>query len=145
VFSLTINIKETHHLIIEKNDMFFNIYFKIIFYMKNLITKFNEYGGPEKTIGFRYSKPEEQYKIVFPIVYDKEKISMKEILDKTTEILNDFDVFEFDIEEIKEEVIQVKVICYSEKEANKIGENIIKKLSHHFTVDINLNNGFVVF
>lgn len=116
--------------------------------MKNLITKFNEYGykGPEKTIGFSYSYPTEKFKIMIPFNYNEDNIKKQDIINKTRTILKDFEVFEFDIDIFEDEtILKIMVTCYSEREANNIAKNLIKKLSFEFTLDINLTNNYVIF
>lgn len=120
--------------------------------MKTRFKEFlNEYGGPGRTIGFRYSKPTLEYGFKAPLLIS-DNINIDELKNNIQEILKNNniqeDYYEFDkIKEFSDKTLyglEVSMKAYSKYELNSMIGVILNKLTEIYNnkedFDILYNN-----
>jgi hypothetical protein len=107
--------------------------------IKNFNKYLNEYSGPGKAIGFRYSKPTSEFTIQC-VCEISDDLDIDEFMTAVKIILTDMDIEKFETElvpinkptkknsKIVNYVLSVDVVCYSEGEAISIGNELNRNL-----------------
>lgn len=107
--------------------------------MKTKLNDFlNEYGGPGRTIGFRYFEPKNKYDINIPIIIDTDMIDILTLTEDVEQILIDKNIeedsFEFveidDTDEYLKYILNIKLTAYSKYEVqsmiNTVLDNVVE-------------------
>jgi CxxC motif-containing protein len=106
--------------------------------IKNFNKYLNEYSGPGKAIGFRYSKPTSEFTIQC-VCEISDDLDIDEFMSAVKIILTDMDIEKFETEMIPIKnpiavdnkanyVLSIDVVCYSEGEAVSIGNELNRNL-----------------
>lgn len=106
--------------------------------IKNFNKYLNEYSGPGKAIGFRYSKPTSEFTIQC-VCEISDELDIDEFMTAVNIILTDMNIEKFETElipikkPIAEDneanyVLSIDVVCYSEGEAVSIGNELNRNL-----------------